>query len=187
MKVGAGGNGVPMSRQGAGFTMVELVVTLVVIGILAIAVLPRMDLLRGFDEIGFRDQVKATLEYARKSAVAGRRWVCVSFSDSDSDGRFELAVSRDAAEPETRTAATVNCTAALTLPGLGVNFIEEPQSVTTAAPSATVIFDPLGRAWGPANDCNPVSTTQYCYSVQETGAPTAHIVRLERETGYVHH
>jgi prepilin-type N-terminal cleavage/methylation domain-containing protein len=56
-----------------GFTMVELVVTMIIIGIMAIAVVPRMDLLRGFDEIGFRDQVKGTLEYARKSAVAGRR------------------------------------------------------------------------------------------------------------------
>lgn len=176
-----------MRRNSAGFTMVELVVTMVVLGILAVTILPRMDLLRGFDEIGFRDQVRATLEYARKSAVAGRRWVCVSFSDSDGDGRFELAISRDAAEPETRTAATVSCTVALPLPGLGVNFIEEPQSVTTAAPSATVIFDPLGRAWGPANDCNPVSTTQYCYSVQETGSTVAQIIRVERETGYVHH
>lgn len=166
--------------------MVELIVTLMVVGIMAITVLPRMDMLRGFDEIGFRDQVKATLEYARKSAVAGRRWTCVSFADSDGDGRFELAVSRDPRDPDLLTVATVNCTSSVTLPGLSVNFVEEPARITTAAPSSTVIFDPLGRASGPANDCNPVSTTQYCYSVQETGSASMQIIRVERETGYVY-
>lgn len=174
-----------------GFTMVELIVMMIVIGIMAIAILPRMDMLRGFDEIGYRDQVRATLEYARKSAVAGRRWSCVIFADSDLNGRFELAVRRDERDPDPLTAATVDCThltesGPITLPGLSTNRIEEPASVTTAGPSADIMFDPLGRAWGPADDCNPVSTTQYCYSVQETGSATAQIIRVERETGYVH-
>lgn len=180
----------PFKAQ-AGFTLVELVVTMVIIGIMAIAVVPRMDLLRGFDEIGFRDQVKATLEYARKSAVAGRRWTCVIFEDSNGNGRFELAIRRDERDPDLLTAATANCTHAtdsgpITLPGLSINRIEEPASVTTAGPSADIMFDPLGRVWGPASDCNPASTTQYCYSVQETGSAAApQIIRVERETGYV--
>lgn len=159
---------------------------MVIIGILAIAVVPRMTLLRGFDEIGYRDQLRATLEYARKSAVAGRRWTCVNFADSNGNGRFELSVSRDPRDPDLLNAATVNCNLPVVLPGMNANFIEEPATVTTAAPgSPPLIFDPLGRAWGPANDCNPVSTTQYCYSVQETGSATVQIIRVERETGYV--
>lgn len=174
-----------------GFTLVELVVTLVVLGILAVAAVPRMDLLRGWDEIGFRDQVKATLEYARKSAVAGRRWTCLIFEDSDGNGRFELAIRRDMRDPDLLGSATVDCTDAtnsgpITLPGLSTNRIEEPPGITTAAPSATVFFDPLGHAWGPASDCTPASTTQYCYSVQETGSTSAQIIRVERETGHVH-
>lgn len=168
--------------------MVELIVTMVIIGILAVVVLPRFDLLRGFDEIGYRDQVKATLEYARKAAVAQRRWVCVGFADNNGNGRFELAVTRDLRDPDGPppiTAATRSCTAPVTLPGLNVNFIEEPAGVNTAGPSDTVVFDPLGRAWGPADDCNPVSTTRYCYSVQGAGSPAPQIVTVERETGYV--
>lgn len=161
--------------------MIELIVTLMLVGILAAAVIPRFDGLRGFDEVGFRDQVKATLEYARKAAVAQRRWICVSVNG----GGNGLVVTRDLAVPETRTLATVSCTATLPLPG-GANTVTAPTGVVFATPAADVMFDPLGRAWGPANDCTPVSTTQYCYSVQATGSATAQIVRVERETGYVH-
>jgi MSHA pilin protein MshC len=164
-----------------GFTMVELIVIMLVVGIMAIAAVSRMDSLRGFDEIGFRDQVKATLEYARKSAVAGRRYVCVGVAA----GNTGLVVTRDQADPDTRTLATVNCTFALNLPGRQANTIVAPAGIAFAGPAAAVIFDPLGRAWGPVNDCNPISTTQYCYSIQDASSPAAQIVRLERESGYV--
>jgi MSHA pilin protein MshC len=166
-----------------GFTMVELIVIMLIVGIMAVAAVSRMDSLRGFDEIGFRDQVKATLEYARKSAVAGRRYVCVSVIAAA--GNTDLVVTRDQADPDTRTLATVNCTFALNLPGRQVNAIRAPASVAFGGPAAAVIFDPLGRAWGPADDCDPNSTTQYCYSIKDASSPAAQIVRLERETGYV--
>lgn len=171
----------PASSQD-GFTIVELVVTMVLVGILAVAVMPRFDALNGFDEVGYRDQVKATLEYARKAAVAQRRWMCVDMNG----GGNGLVFTRDLAEPETRTVATVDCTGALVLPGSNANTIVAPAGVVFAAPAAKVMFDPLGRAWGPANDCTPTSTAQYCYSIQGTGSATAQIVTVERETGYVH-
>jgi MSHA pilin protein MshC len=164
-----------------GFTLVELIVSMIIIGIMAIAVVPRMDSLRGYGEIGFRDQVKATLEYARKSAVAGRRYVCVNVTG----GGNGLAVTRDQADPDTRTLATISCTFALNLPGTQANTVVAPTSVAFGVPSAVIIFDPLGRAWGPASDCTPSSTTQYCYSIKDASSPTAQIVFLERETGYV--
>lgn len=169
-----------MRRNSAGFTMVELIVTMVVLGILAVTVLPRMDALQGFDEIGFRDQVKATLEYARKSAVAGRRWVCASIADGDGDGRSELAISRDAADPGARTAATVNCTIALTLPGTSTNSVEAPAAVTVFSGPA-LVFDALGRPWTSAS--SSVSTAA---SYTLTGGSTATVI-VEAETGYVHH
>lgn len=163
--------------------MVELVMTMVIIGIMAVVALPRLDMLRGFSEAGFRDQVKATLEYARKAAVAQRRYVCFDVNI----GATGFAVTRDLVVPESRTLATVSCSAPLLLPGSSSNEIIAPTGTLLGGPSAAIIFDPLGRANGPAGaDCTPAVTTAYCYSVQGAGSPTTHIVTIERETGYVH-
>lgn len=175
------GNGTKYMAQ-RGFTLVELIVVMIVVGIMAVVVLPRMVSRGSFEEIGFRDQVKATLEYARKSAVAARRYVCVAVTP----GGNGLEVNRDQVDPDTRVLATVNCTFALTLPGTNANTVVAPGGIAFGAPSAPVIFDPLGRAWGLVNDCSPNSTTQYCYSIQDAASATPQIVFLERGTGYVH-
>lgn len=153
-------NGTDTVRQ-RGFTLVELVVTMVVIGILAIAVIPRMDLLRGFDEIGFRDQFRATLEYARKSAVAQRRNVRVNIAG----GVVTLTIDTDI--PEGVGAGSYG--RSLTLPGSNGNTISAPAGVTLA-PDATLTFDPLGRPSAGAS-----------FSVTGGGNIT-----VEAETGYVH-
>lgn len=62
-----------------GFTLVELIVTMILVGILAIAVIPRFADRSGFDARGFRDGTLSVLRYAQKSAVAQRRQVCVTF------------------------------------------------------------------------------------------------------------
>ena len=61
----------------AGFTLVELIVTMVVISIMAYVAIPRFSSMMGFSDIGYRDQVAAAIGYARKIAVAQRRHTCV--------------------------------------------------------------------------------------------------------------
>jgi len=69
-----------MSAQAErGFTLVELIVTMIVVGILAVVVIPRFADQAGFDARGFRDGTLSVLRYAQKSAVAQRRQVCVTF------------------------------------------------------------------------------------------------------------
>jgi MSHA pilin protein MshC len=62
--------------------MIELIVVMIIVGIMAVTVLPRMSLLGGFESAGFRDQTVAILRYAQKSALAQRRVVCVTTSDT---------------------------------------------------------------------------------------------------------
>ncbi|WP_126447637.1 pilus assembly FimT family protein [Sulfuricystis multivorans] len=149
-----------MARRG--FTLVELVVTMIIIGILAFVALPRLELLRGWDEIGYRDKLRATLEYARKAAVAQRRLVRVSIVNSG------LSVDVQAQTPEGEGAAGW---LPLTLPGSGANGFAAPAGVTLTPANDTVIFDALGR---------PDAGKAYVVS---GGAGT---VTLEAETGYVH-
>jgi MSHA pilin protein MshC len=58
---------------GAGFTLVELVTTLIVIGVLAAFAIPRFTGRTGFESRGFYDQAQGIVRYAQKIAIAQRR------------------------------------------------------------------------------------------------------------------
>ena len=63
-----------------GFTLIELVTVILILGILAVAAAPRFFNRAGYDNRGFYDQVLATLRYAQKIAIAQRTTACVTFT-----------------------------------------------------------------------------------------------------------
>ena len=64
----------------AGFTLIELIAMMIIIGILAIAVLPRFADQSVFVSRGFHDETLSLLRYSQKTAIAQRRTVCVSLN-----------------------------------------------------------------------------------------------------------
>lgn len=68
-----------LSRQ-QGFTMVELVMVIIIAGILATFVAPRFFDADVFQSRGATDQVRASLRYGQKIAIAQRRNVDVQLS-----------------------------------------------------------------------------------------------------------
>lgn len=123
-----------MMRRAAGFTLVELVTTMVLIGILAAVVIPRMDT-GVYRELAFRDQTLSALRFAQKTATSHRRLVCVAFSAS--------SVSLEIATVNGATA----CNTALPLPG-GAGSVQsgDPAHVVFDPVPANLFFQPDGRA-----------------------------------------
>lgn len=95
----------PVPLAAGGFTLVELIVVLMVIGILAVAAIPRFADRSDFEARGFHDETLALLRYGQKSAVAQRRTVCVAVN---ADG---VALTID-----THTPPDGNCDGPLALP-----------------------------------------------------------------------
>ena len=148
----------------SGFTLIELVVTIVIIGILAVVVFPKWSGNSGFDERGFRDRVVSGLRYAQKSAIASRRTVCASFSSPPASVSFSLAAF-----------GAANCAVSIPLVGPESTplVVTAPSGVTFAALPADVVFDAAGRPTAAA-------------SISLSGLPAALAITVEAETGYVH-
>lgn len=154
--------------------MVELITVMIVIGIMAAVAVPRMNLSE-FDATGYRDKVRATLEFARKSAVAQRRIVCVTRAANG------LTLTIDNVTPETPGAGV--CPRQLTLPATDAacggppNAICAPNANVALAGPAALAFDALGRA-----SAIPPAL-RYTYTI--TDSMMSLTVNVEAETGYV--
>ena len=63
-----------------GFTLIELIMVIVMLGVLAVFAAPRMFNTGDFKARGFHDETLSLLRYAQKTAIAQRRTVCVALN-----------------------------------------------------------------------------------------------------------
>lgn len=116
-----------LASRTRGFTLVELVMVMVMLGVLAVVAIPSMST-SGYRAQQFHDGVVSALRYAQKSAVSHRRMVCVDFNAST------LTLTID----DTKT--TTACATALNLPGTNSN-------VLTSADTTNAVFAPVPTAF----------------------------------------
>lgn len=169
------------TRQSA-FTIVELVVIILVIGILAVIALPRFFATSDFEARGYYDTVMNTLRYAQKTAIARRDVVYAKLDTST--GQVSLCFANH---------ATVACSSDVPKPtGETPYVVSIPSGVTLALSPApannTLFFDSLGRPFA-SNDSVPSessSTSSFStLTVTIAGGGLTRTFTVERESGYV--
>lgn len=162
-----------------GFTLIELVMVIVLVGVLAVYAVPRMMNSSDLSARGFRDTTLAYLRYAQKTAIAQRRTVCVGFTSNsvtlriaNDAGVFDCAGTNGVAlnGPDGKPSASVS--------GVGYTAatVGGVSCLVTPAPFG---FDALGQ---PVDSSGVTIATTQC--MQVVSATNTAIV--EAVTGYVH-
>lgn len=166
----------------SGFTMVELVAIILIVGILAAIATPRFFNTDVFEARGYYDYVAATLRYAHKTAIAQRRVVYVKLDIGTGQvslcftNSFPCSVAADQVPKPTGEKPYV------VTPPSGVTL-----SLSPAPTAGTFFFDSLGRPYDSA-DAVPASenaTSSFStLTVTVTGGEATRTIVVERESGY---
>ncbi len=140
-----------------GFTMIELTVVIVIVGILAVVAVAKLSGVDAFEVQGFFDSTKSAVRFAQKLAVAQRTNVVVVVNATSVNVCYtNPGCGSPVTDPTTGQAMTLSA----------------PDGVSLTGP-ASVSFDGLGRA-------TPGGT------ITVNGAGINRSLVIEQETGYVH-
>jgi len=164
------------ARASGGFTMVELILVMIIVGVLAAVMLPRLS--NGVDTEGsaYTDRIVSTLRLAQKSAVARRRVVCVATGAS----AFTLRIaSAGGTPPGACTLALAGLADADSL--TNDTTVRASSASTPSLVGATLYFQPNGDITTDAGGTAPVSGT---ITVTQNGNKVRDIF-VEGATGYV--
>jgi MSHA pilin protein MshC len=156
-------------RLARGFTLIELIMVIVIMGVLAVFAAPRIFNNSDFYARGFHDETLALLRYAQKAAIAQRRTVCVTFTSNSAS----LVMARDA--------ATVDCSTA------SVSAMVGPNGPATISARSGIIYDPTPTAFNFNGLGQPLAAAGgAAMATQQIKILSASDVFVEAETGYVH-
>ena len=149
----------------AGFTLVELICVLVLLGTLAVVAMPRMEGAIGLRSSAWRDQVQAALRQAASLAQGHRRLVCASINSTD------ITLRIASSNPATA------CDTALKGQDGDNRWAWQSDAPATSGSPATLYFQPSGRV---SSDGAGNSTSNATISISGESAIT-----VNGETGHV--
>lgn len=145
-----------------GFTLVELVVVIAVLGVMAAFMAPRFASNDIFQTRGDADALASSLRYAQKTAIAQRTNVYAIYNA----GLLSLCFATD-------------CSSAVIDPGTGAAYVFQfSNSVNVSQSNPSLGFNSLGQ---------PIPNTLMTYTVtNKNNSAQSSTVTVEANTGYVH-
>lgn len=150
-------------NQHRGFTLVEMVAVIMILGILAFTAVPRFMDRGSVDARGFFDQAQSVIRYAQKSAVARRSVIFVQIAADTIRVCFDAACTNPIPDPANAGGSLI---------------VNVPNGVMVNPPaSSTFGFDALGR---------PVDAALAAMVASLTVGIASRNITIEPETGYVH-
>jgi MSHA pilin protein MshC len=145
-----------------GFTLIEMVAVIILVGIMAIVALPRVFSRQTYTARTFYDSTLSMLGYAQKIAIAQQRDVTVLVTATN------LCLTYSSAVP------CGDATQSVLNPVNNAPYVAKiPDGITVSSSSAAFSFSALG-------------STAAQVTLTINGDNTPRTVTVERETGYVH-
>ena len=164
-----------------GFSLIELIMVIVILGVLAVFAAPRVFDSTAFNVQGFHDGTLAYLRFAQKTAIAQRRTVCVTFGPNS----VSLA---SASNTPTNVVAANDCSTAIAPASFVGPDGKAPPTLTatssvvysTTPSPVNFNFNGLGQPIAAAGGAAMATQT-----IQVVGAAPKTIT-IEATTGFVH-
>jgi MSHA pilin protein MshC len=157
------------TSRGRGFTMVELIVVMVLMGILAAIGIPKIMGNSSFSPLALHDQILTAMRYAQKTAVSHRRVVC-------------------ATQPNIYT-INFNIASAPGATSCGTIVLVNPIDITVSGATPVTYTDNFGSTLFFQPDgtitADLAGTTPRSGAISINGEGATYTIRIDGETGYV--
>lgn len=176
-----------MRARPRGFTLIELIVVIVIIGVLGAVAAGRFFGASSVDGRTYADLLGATIRYAQKLAIAQNRNVYVQLGSGGVALCYDNLTVGCATDARVLAPGGENSGSSSTVARCGDSSwaCEAPPSGVTVGVSNIFYFDPVGKPFAAAN-APPTPTSTFTTLTVPIGGSTARRVIVEMETGYVH-
>jgi MSHA pilin protein MshC len=175
-----------MNRNAAGFTLMELVVVMILIGVLGALTVGRFFDSRESEAAAYANRLRAQLRYGQKLAIAQQRPVYVQFAGTRAALCYDAGCAIPVPAPGGGNSSTAATSAACGSASWYCEASPSSVSVTYNAAKPAFWFDANGQPFDAADPMGATSSNYAAINVTVSAGSFSTPVQVEPATGYVY-